>query len=354
MISLTLISIFIPISISILIFGLFKTLYKNKSNKKVIPSQENEFLFENIEDKKNLLTEEEKNILSSISPMHEHSKEDNISIDEKEDNISIDEKEDNISIDKKEIEIDIKNYIEINNNQNNLISIKENHLKKVIMIIGETGTGKSSFLNELSNAIENNTIDNLKVYFKLLNFSDINKEVDVLFNDKIKFNCQSNIVHTKVSSIIRSKSSKNIDFILIDTPGMVCERDGSIDMQFIECIEELFNFIENIDYLVFIEKSDKISCQRSIVKTISEFILRYKNKISKVLPVFSFYPGSLVFDQKNFPFPKEMCYKEIFKCNNLIFDFSDDEWKQMPEKKSRKIYTKSQKKMMKIIDLISN
>lgn len=244
----------------------------------------------------------------------------------------------------------------------NKINIKENLDQKVpflplrgksIMVIGETGTGKSAFLNLLGNTLENTEIQDIKIYFKLKKITKLSDEILAIYHEKIKTVHQSKIIYTNSISIVEIKNPvTNDSYTLIDTPGILTETDGSPDEQFIEIIKELFNVVKKVDCLIFLEKSNTETCSRTTQNTISRLEDDFNKKIGKVVPVFTFYPGSLIFNKDSVPFAKEMQTVKAFKINNLIFGYSNDDriTKADKLKKTYKSLKTKMEKIMKVVD----
>ncbi|OMJ67222.1 hypothetical protein SteCoe_35677 [Stentor coeruleus] len=249
-----------------------------------------------------------------------------------------------------EIKNEKVNILENINQEANFLSLRG----KVIMVIGETGTGKSSILNLLGNTLENTDIKDMKIYFKLKKIPILSDEIYTINDKRVKTIHQSKIIHTNSIRIVEIKTPlTNNNFTLIDTPGILSETNGSADEQFIEIIKELLNVVKKIDCLIFLEKSNSEACSRSIEETISRLEEVFSKKVSLIVPVFTFYPGSLVFDKDNIPFTKEMKSEKTFKINNMIFGYTHED-RVSKAGKLNKIYEKLKKIMEKIMDIVDN
>ncbi|OMJ69035.1 hypothetical protein SteCoe_33346 [Stentor coeruleus] len=248
---------------------------------------------------------------------------------------------------------EIKNSIISNQHQfdseNNFISLKG----KIIMAIGETGTGKSTFLNQLANTIENKRIEDLKIYFELENFPNASVDINIIPDIIADLTFLSSVNHTKSIKIIEVKRSSNEIYTLIDTPGIISNIDGSVDIDFVDKIKLFLSLVEKIDYIIFVEKSNANSCTKSVRNTISELNGIFLKKKCKVVPIFTFYPGTLVFNVKEIPFDENICYGHIHKLNNCIFGYSEEERIKRQDKLRNK-FENSKNKVESILTKITS
>eukprot|EP01084_Bolivina_argentea_P227884 384963_1 len=119
-----------------------------------------------------------------------------------------------------------------------LSQIDKSKPNRIVMVIGETGSGKSSFLNSIVNYLWNVKYKD-PFRYKLVHISNEKTESDT----------------TKISSYNLAPSTLPYQLTLIDTPGFNDTRGKDKDEKTIQQIKERFTNMQQIDAIVFIIKS---------------------------------------------------------------------------------------------------
>lgn len=162
-----------------------------------------------------------------------------------------------------------------------------------ILIFGETGSGKSTLINTLTNYLENGTLENLKVSIPTMYLKSTQGYADSEFDVK---NSGKSQTKQPMEYMFSSNGSK---ICILDTPGL-CDTEG------LEKDDENLNKIVNAAI-----KMEKLS---GIVLVINGSNSRLNNNIKRVLNTFnSFFPDSIM---KNIIVVFTCCREETcnFKC----------------------------------------
>lgn len=212
-----------------------------------------------------------------------------------------------------------------------------------ILILGETGVGKSTLLNTIINSILGNTVENLRVAIKCEKYPELNPE----FNDnKFERNDQSSFIsQTKNVHYYKASGSitNNKTILLVDTPGIASthgyQEDDENTNEIIECAKH----IEHFNAIIFMQK---YSCNRTTqyffynVQRISEIIPRdFENSVIIVVSFDCGGGNTSNVEKFSFPFPVQ----KFFYFNNILFQRSKQEYLDKPE-----VANKINKKFIKI------
>lgn len=225
---------------------------------------------------------------------------------------------------------------------------------KVILAIGQSGIGKTIFLNELANIIENNQLENLKTYFEQEKNPKISEGVKKILDERIQRKSSHKILHTKSINIIEiSQHKTGRIFTLIDTPGIINEIDGTPDSQYISQMENLFKIVKKIDFLILLKSSVSQSLFKSTENTILQLSKHFDQKVARVIPVFTLCCGYFEFNKESLPFPIELISDKVFKINYMISGYIAHKKYAKPSKKQQ-VYEKSKRKIGKIINYMDS
>lgn len=224
-----------------------------------------------------------------------------------------------------------------------------------IILLGESGSGKSSLINLLANSIENNNYENIKFYVDLEGLYQKELRNNINLHDQgIFLNCSGSSSCTHDVTITRVYDSvSKLTYQFFDTPGIDPNIKGEIDSSIVDVYKKLFEFLDNVDAILFVQKSDCKTCLDSVfctIKSLSTYIDKFKCKIHIV---YTFYAGSLLFNIESLPFCKKLISKKQFKIDNMIFYtiFNKD---KPSLNKIIKFYEKSKLKADKIMKLIKS
>ena len=190
----------------------------------------------------------------------------------------------------------------------------------IILVIGETGSGKSTIINTLINSMENHSLQDLKIVSDIENnFEGAAYEnsyrIELDENYTIK-NISSKCVHTKQVEIIRVHfNNKCICFI--DTPGIIQMDSKESDNDWAELIENVIGTaIDEINFIFFISKYDQYRLNPSLCASLNLVNSILKKYEIKVITIFTHYAGKNPdHNLNNIPFKSE----HTININNNIY-----------------------------------
>ncbi|OMJ67218.1 hypothetical protein SteCoe_35673 [Stentor coeruleus] len=215
----------------------------------------------------------------------------------------------------------------------------KNENEIIILLIGETGAGKTALVNLIANCLENQTLDKgFKIAGKMHPNDKLNYFKKEIFED---------IVHTGNETMTKdvekiSFQYKNYNIMLIDSPGICCNMEGNADMEAAKIYDKLLT--KEINAIIYVQKANERYLQKSVTATLNMIKRKIEKLNIKVILLNTFYPGSVNFKSDDLVFK---CDK-VFKIDNQILTMIEG-------KNFEKIMTKWEKckrKAFKIIDYI--
>ncbi|OMJ69040.1 hypothetical protein SteCoe_33353 [Stentor coeruleus] len=223
-----------------------------------------------------------------------------------------------------------------------------------VLIIGETGVGKSTLLNVIVNSVFGNNVENLTAAIRCLKYPNINPE----FDDKIYERNDANTLRSQTTNVHYYKVSgpltNNKILLFVDTPGMSStegiEEDDESTNEIIDCAKSVKHFNAIICMLKYSTNRFTPFLKYNIQR-ISEIIPRdFENS---VIVVSSFKCGSGKSSEVrniDYPFPVQ----NFYFLNNVVFENTREEYLAKPKllKKSNKQFKKIKTKVGKMFEFI--
>ena len=200
----------------------------------------------------------------------------------------------------------IDNSIEVYEKPSDILSDDEKKIAKNILIIGETGVGKSSFINSF--------------VCYLLGVQMYNKERFKMVNEKVETQTQS-VTSDIISYTIRPKENIcKCPIRLIDTPGFGDTRGEKVENSNIEKLSDyLKKEITEIHAIIFVFKSSTNRIHSFQTEIFNKMMNLFgKDAANNFTVLFTFRdvgePEALAAVNK-----ANLTFKEKFECNNSVF-----------------------------------
>lgn len=200
----------------------------------------------------------------------------------------------------------------------NLIQYLSNN-DSIILLIGDSGSGKSSYMNLIYNFINNNT--SLE---SLISASPTEKwpdSPDSASTPLAQFHVNSeNQSFTKEIRLIQlTNPSTNKKLLFIDTPGF-CRSTEAPDTATAELILSFIQQITRIDYVFYVHRSDHTKFESSLKETLSLLHPALESLSPKIIAIYTFAGSKLDVKHDSLPFPKPLVQKKYHTISNTTFD----------------------------------
>ena len=170
----------------------------------------------------------------------------------------------------------LNNSINSQNDQSQCMQISKQNNRKIILLLGEKNSGKTTFLNGFINALCE------------LKLQDNHRYV---LTEEFNGNIQTKI-DTKYITIYNIDSiNNNPPISIIDTPGL--ETGIEFDKKINEIMKKLFNkYIDHINAICFIANSNNINLTSNQKNIINDILSFFGNDTAKnFIPIFTFCDG---------------------------------------------------------------
>lgn len=222
-------------------------------------------------------------------------------------------------------------YEEIVQHDKEIIEITDLKEYKIILM-GETGSGKTSLINLIINVLENNTPnDKLKIFESVNQNDTIDTKYYLKTDEKFK---EQGIAQTKTPVFYKIKYNENSRLILMDTPGMCMNLEGNPDQIAVDTYTKLLR--KNIDVIIYVQKANDSLLDRSILATLNSLATKIKSSNIKIILFYTFYPGNIIFKEESFPFKVA---KSFMLDNSFFYNI-----RKSFSEKSKKSWEKGKKK----------
>lgn len=179
-----------------------------------------------------------------------------------------------------------------------------------ILLMGESGSGKTSLLNLIFYSIEKIPLDDKLKNLRKMSSND-SPGLKYKSNTKETFS-QQNLAQTVIPEVFEIGYDVH-KLILIDTPGIYLNLEGDPDSKALENYISLMK--RQIDIIIYVQKANDLHLSRTTSGTLNAL----KEKINlfkiKFLLFFTFYPGSIIFQEKLLPFT----ISKTFNLDNTLF-----------------------------------
>ena len=202
----------------------------------------------------------------------------------------------------------VDNSINVYKKPSDILSDDEKEIVKNILIIGETGVGKSSFINSFVSY--------------LLGVQMYNKERFKMVNEIVETQTQSVTSDIKAYTIRPREAICKCPIWLIDTPGFGDTRGEKVEISNIEKLSEyLMKVITEIHAVIFVFKSSTNRIHSFHTEIFNKMMNLFgKDAINNFTVLFTFRdvgePEALEAVKK-----ANLSFKEQFECNNSVFFF---------------------------------
>lgn len=207
----------------------------------------------------------------------------------------------------------------------NSISLQDlSNYDSVILVIGDSGSGKSSYINLIHNFInDNTTLESLRAVTPTEKWPDSSESYSsplsqfCVANEKPSFTKEIRLIELNYS-----KNSKKL--LLVDTPGF-CRSDENPDVETANMILSFIQEIKRLDYVFYVHRSDYTKFETSFKETFSLFGQTFQELCPKIIAIYTFAGSKLDVKHDSLPFPKHLVQKKYHTINNTTFDLTLNE-----------------------------
>lgn len=202
----------------------------------------------------------------------------------------------------------------------------------IILLLGDSGSGKSSYLNLIYNCIhEHNTLDSLKIVAPSEKWPELSEP---LHNPLSHFSVNSeNPSFTKEIKFVQlNYPKKDKKFLFIDTPGF-CRTNENQNSETVNLILSLLQQIERLDYVFYVHRSDHTKFESSLKETLALFQPTFQSLSPKVIAIYTFIGSKLDVKHDSLPFQRDLVQKKYHTINNTTFASALEEQKSAKKQK---------------------
>lgn len=201
-----------------------------------------------------------------------------------------------------------------------IASIDFSSYDNIVLVIGDSGSGKSSFINLVHNQIvENRTLDSIQILSPTVTWPEKSLIDEQVCRDSGLVIGESNSAFTREIKLVTfSIEKKNRRVLVIDTPGF-CRNEDSADIETALFIVSLMSQLPRLDTVLYVHKATETSFATSLKQTLAEFSDVLQSLQSKVIAIYTFAGSKLDVKHDSLPFPKSLVQKKYHALNNLPF-----------------------------------
>jgi energy-coupling factor transporter ATP-binding protein EcfA2 len=217
-----------------------------------------------------------------------------------------------------EIDETLENSLPLGEGGLELVEFDYSSFDKIILLIGDSGSGKSSFLNLTHNFLsENRTLDSIQVLTSTEKCEPTSQAQSSLIRSG--FHLSTSTSFTKEILLIPLKNPKNSKtFLFIDTPGFTRSEEIP-DTCTTTLINSFISTLPRLDTVLYMHRSSQTSFDTSLKLTLSEFRPSFESFNSKIIAIYTFAGSKFDVKHDSLPFTRSSVQKKYFTINNLPF-----------------------------------
>ena len=193
----------------------------------------------------------------------------------------------------------------------------------IVLAIGDSGSGKSSFINLVHNQIsENRTLDSIQIVSPTVNWPEKSLiDNPVCRESGLAIEGNNSAFTREIKLVTFSLVKKNRKILFIDTPGF-CRNGDSADVETALFIVTLMSQLPRLDTVLYVHKATETTFAESLKQTLAEFSDILLALQPKLIAIYTFAGSKLDVKHDSLPFPKLLVQKKYHALNNLTFALS--------------------------------